>query len=62
MYKFFKHHHHTQCIPLIENYDQGLGKEERRQLIPIEESAVKDSLDSRKIFKERETCNFKKKF
>ena len=24
------HHHHTQCIPLIENYGQGLGREERR--------------------------------
>ncbi|CAO2840005.1 unnamed protein product [Amaranthus hypochondriacus] len=37
------HYHHTQCIPLTENYGQGLGKEERRQLIPTEESAVKDS-------------------
>ena len=50
------HHHRTQCIPLIENYDQGLRKEERRQLIPIEESMVKESLGSRKVFKGRETC------
>ena len=34
-------HHHTQCIPLIKNYDQGLGREERQQLIPKKESAPK---------------------
>lgn len=30
-----RHHHHAQCITLIENYSQSLGREERRQLIPI---------------------------
>ncbi|CAO2813405.1 unnamed protein product [Amaranthus hypochondriacus] len=38
---FVENIHHTQRIPLIENYGQGLGWIERRQLIPIEESAVK---------------------
>ena len=48
------HHHRyqTQCIMLLENYDQSLEREERQQLIPIkEESAVKESLDSI-------TCNY----
>ena len=40
------HHHHTQCIPLIENYGQGLEREERRQFIPIKESAVKECGDN----------------
>jgi hypothetical protein len=33
---------HIRCIPLIENYSQGLESEEKQQLIPIEdqESAV----------------------
>ena len=53
----YHHHHHTQCIPLQENYGQDLGREERWQLIPTEESAVKESLGSRKAFKLRETCN-----
>ena len=35
----------------------GSGEKKRRQLIPIEESAVKESLGSRKVFKEKETCN-----
>ena len=30
-----------QCIPLIENYGQGLGREGQRQLIPIKENAAK---------------------
>ena len=34
-----------------------VGREEQRQLIPIEESAVKKSLGSRKFFKTRETYN-----
>ena len=47
--KDIHHHlHHTQCIPFIENYGQGLGREGRRQLIPIKESAAKESPDSRK--------------
>lgn len=29
------HHHRNQCIPPIGNYDPGLGREGRRQLIPI---------------------------
>ena len=33
------------------------GGKERRQLIPIKESTVKESQGSRKVFKERETCN-----
>ena len=50
------HHHHRLFyeffwILLIENYDQGLGREGRRQLIPIKESAAKESLRSRKIHK-----------
>ena len=43
-----RHHHHTQCIPPTEKYSQGLGTDGRRQLIPIKESAAKESLDSRK--------------
>ena len=39
------HHHHTQCILPIENYGQGLGRERRRQFIPIKENAAKESLD-----------------
>ena len=39
-------HHHTQYNPLIENYGRDLEKEERRQSIPIEKSAVKESLHS----------------
>ena len=54
---FYHGHRQTQCIPLIENYGQGLGRKERRQLIPIEETVTKESLDSKKVFKERETCN-----
>ena len=57
MFYHHQHNRHTQCIPLIENYDQSLGREERRQLIPIEENAVKESLGLKKIFKERETRN-----
>ena len=41
-------HHHTHCISIIKNYGQDLGREGRRQLIPIKESAIKESLDSRK--------------
>ena len=48
-------HHHIQCIPLIENYVQGLGREERRHLIPVEESAVKEPIGLRKVFKEKPT-------
>ena len=54
--KLNPYHHHTQYIPLIENYGQGLGMEERQQLIHIEGSAVKESLSSRRVFKEGETC------
>ena len=54
---FFKKYHYTQCIPLIENYDRGLGRKKQRQLIPIEESTVKEFLGLRKVYKERETCN-----
>ena len=54
------HRHHTQCIPLKENYGQGLEREKRRQFIPIEESAVKESLGSIRVFKGRETCNYPK--
>ena len=43
------HHYHIQCIPLIGNYDQGLGKEGKWQLISIKKSAAKESLGSRKI-------------
>ena len=53
-------YYHIQCISLIKNYDQDLGKEERRQLILIEESAVKEFLGMIKVFKERETCNLQK--
>ena len=37
----YHHHHLTQCILFIENYGQGLGKEGRRQFMPIKESAAK---------------------
>ncbi|CAO2812921.1 unnamed protein product [Amaranthus hypochondriacus] len=43
------HHHPTQCIPLIENYEQGLEWERQRQLIPIKKSATKRSLHARKV-------------
>ena len=37
------HHHLTQYILFIEkNYEQDLGREKRRQLILIEESAAKE--------------------
>ena len=29
-----------------------------RQLIPIEESTIEESLGSRRVFKEGETCNY----
>ena len=37
-------------------------REKQRQLIPIEESAVKEFLSSRKVFKERETNNLQIKY
>ena len=36
----------------IGNYDQGLRKEERRQLIPIKENVAKKSLNSKKLIKD----------
>ena len=42
------YHHYIQFIPSIENYGQSLGREGWRQLIPIKESAVKESPDSKK--------------
>ena len=41
MINLIHHHYHTQCILLIENYSQGLGKVGQWQLIAIKESAVK---------------------
>ena len=52
-----RYHHHTHCIPLTENYDYGLRREERWQLIPIKKSAVKNPPVQKKIFKIRETYN-----
>ena len=43
------HYHHTQCILAIENYGQGMGREGRRQLIPIKESATKESLTRERV-------------
>ncbi|CAO2823792.1 unnamed protein product [Amaranthus hypochondriacus] len=39
-----------QCIPLIENYDQGLGREERWHAHTHKESAIKESPGSRTVF------------
>ena len=52
------YHYHTRCILLIENYDQGLEKEERQQLISIEENEVKESLGLKRVLKESETYNY----
>ena len=43
-----RHHLLTRCIPLIGNYDQGLEREGRRQLIPIKETAAKEFLGPRR--------------
>ena len=37
-----------------------MGREERRMLIPIEESAVEESLGLKRVFKGGETCNYPK--
>lgn len=45
------YYHDIECILFIENYDQSLGKEERRKLILIKEDAPKEFLDSKKMLK-----------
>ena len=45
--------------PTHMNYDQDLGREGRRQLIPIKESAAKKSIGSRKMNNEFEVNDFK---
>lgn len=44
----FSIHHHTQCIPLIRNYDQGLGRKKCGNPYHIKENVAKESLGSRK--------------
>ena len=38
------HHYPIQRIPIIKNYEQGLRRKERRQLIPMKESAANELL------------------